>query len=327
VGLGGCADCVPRAAVESLFIHWSKPIEEKPRKRARQTLTTISPPSGWRIDCLGRCAYDSRIRLGPYDRVIATLAGQGFASWLRMLLESIRIAGDVADVPVVVLVIDYDPECIEVAQAFNAEVIPVRHVTPLSPGSKAVLYSVCDYIDAERYLCLDSDMVVYGSLRELFEELDGRPERALGMVSDGNMDQPLSQALRRVYRHKPRDLERYRYTPEIAQRINHNDGLMIGTREAFQAIDAKFRTWRMANLWTYGRPGIGCVNQLFLNLAAHQVCDVFSLPDQWNVQLYWNALTWADGVPYFRDKPVRVAHWTGPAKTLRLDDHKLPVPK
>ena len=280
------------------------------------------------MDCLGRCAYDPTKKIGDgWDRCIVTLAGAGFGYWLRTLLESLSIAGEVDDIPVVALILDGDEECLRIASDYGATVVPIRHVTPLSPGTKSVMYSIADFIDADRFVCLDADTVCYGNLREFFDTLNSRSDLAFGMVSDGNENRMLKDSLKTVYRATNGYANRFISSRGLLAKVNHNDGVMVGTRRAFQAIDAKFRTWNGANLWTYGRGGVGCLNQLLLNLAAHEVADVFTLPDRWNVQLHQNEIQWLGGIPFHAGQQATIVHWTGPSKEFRKHEHCLPVSK
>ena len=277
-------------------------------------------PGGGRLaDCLGRAAIDLPAVPPRAERCIATVVSPGFAGYLDDMLGSLRANGGCPDAAVVVLAVDPDPECRRVAAKFGAALIPCAGLVAAGQSLKALLYSAARVVDAERFLCLDADMLVLGDLRPVFAALDACPEGVVLAVREGNGAglADLDDALRRMYFGDPGDLARLTGGPggEGRYPLVVNDGLFAAGRPAMLALDRTIRGWGAAPGWVDERRDVGWRNQLIFNLAvAHLDCGV-ELAPAYNIQLNSQDVEWAVGPSRpearWRGGPVKVLHFNG----------------
>jgi predicted O-methyltransferase YrrM len=242
------------------------------------------------IDCLGRAEIllpDVPLR---GERCIATLVSPGFEIHLDDMLGSLFANGGCPSTLVVVFAIGESAEIDRLAAKYRVPLVRCRTQSAVSSVLKGILYSVARVIEAEKFLCLDADMLVLGDLDPLFAALDACPEGALLACREwnGNWHKDLTDALCTSYCGREADLRRLlgEIDGEGSYPLVINSGLLAGSRAAMLALDACLRDMSDARAWMDERPDIVWRDQFLVNLAmAHLRCGV-ELDPVYNLQLH-----------------------------------------
>jgi predicted O-methyltransferase YrrM len=257
---------------------------------------------------------------GPsVGRCIATVVSPGFERWGDDLLGSVVANGNCPDARLVVLALDGDAACADLAAKYNALYVPCRTLRPVGPASKAVLYSIARLVHAEGYVCLDADMLVLDDLSPLFAALDAMPPGSILACREGN-----AAGLANLY--QALDLAYGGGSPPFFQRPSAigdyplvvNDGLFAGHRDALLALDAEMRTLPGAAAWVDEHSVIRWRNQFVFNVAAARLGSLVELDPTWNVQLHVQDVD-AGGssvrpAAHWQGRPVHVLHYSGAGK-------------
>jgi hypothetical protein len=247
------------------------------------------------LDCLGRVEIESPHHQPSAATCIATIASIGYAELLDDLLGSLAANGECAGALVVVLVLDDDEECNRVAAAHGTTVVRCWRRSPANPMLKAALYSIADVVEAERFLCLDADLLVLDSLAPVLARLDTAPAGAVLVCPEGDGRLALGEALERIYFGSVADLDRLGSSAAHAgYQLTVNDGLFCGRSSALRALDAEIRSLG-AEWWVDERHDVWWRNQFVFNLAlARRDCGV-ELDRGFNVQLHVEDVGIAEG--------------------------------
>ena len=290
---------------------WLEPAFEAPAAAGRSpgTASLISDP-------LLRADITVPPGLSPGERCIATVASSGFEQWADDLLGSVRIFGGCPDARLVVFALGDAPALDEVAARHAATVVRCRPRRPLDPTSKSVLYAVASVIPAERFVCLDADMLVLSGLDPLFAAIDACPPGAILACGEGNDHglADLSTALDVAYGGGPdppffaRDSDLGRYSLVV------NDGLLAGSRNAFSTLDAELRSLHEAVRWLDQRADIRWRNQFVANVALARMAAAVELDPTWNVQLHVQSVNVDGNRARWHGRDVRVLHFSGAGK-------------
>jgi NPCBM/NEW2 domain len=240
-------------------------------------------------DCLGRTDIHVPEAMPPAERCVATIVSPGFEWLMDDLLGSLRANGGCADARLIVMAVDRTAECRRIAAAHGAVVIECGPKARINPTVKAALYTLPALVDADKFLCLDADMLVVGSLAPIFDMLDACPESAVlaGREANGRGLRDLAHALSCVYGGRPSDLARLvgRSNGEAAYPLVINDGIFAGTRRALRAVDGVIRSWPSAATWVDERHDIWWRNQFIFNLALAKLRCGVALDATYNLQL------------------------------------------
>ncbi len=279
------------------------------------------PTLGGKItDPLERAEIELPPPIGPVGRCVATVASPGWEQLLDDMLGSVVANGGCPDALLVVFLLESSAECERVVAKYRA--LPVRCHPLASPGkgSKSVLYSVASVVEAERYVCLDSDMLVLDTLEPLFHAIDASPQTSVFACreANGHRHRDMLDALDRVYWGKPGDLAQIiGGDPGDAGSypLIVNDGAFAGSRRALLGLDAAMRAMPGAADWTDSRPDAPWRNQFIFNLAlAVRGCGV-ELDERYNVQLNYTdvAIGSVSGRPQvtWQGEDVRILHASG----------------
>ena len=267
-------------------------------------------------DCLGQTDIFSAPERPYAARCVATVAMPGDALRLDALLGSIRANGLCHDAALVVLAVGADEDQARVALKYGATSIPCRFRDGASIG-KGALYSVARAFDAERYLCLDPDLLVLGDLRPLFAAIEAAPAGSVLAVRDGNGRGPtdLAAALRAVSAGDRATLGMT--VGDAPWRLLLDDGLFAGDRAALLALDESIRSVASAGDWIARRSDDGARIRFVFNLAIARMGRVSELDPTWNVQLRAEEVAWKnDALPpraIWRGRPARALRFEGAA--------------
>lgn len=297
-----------------------------PRPLIRQA---YSPPDpGVFVDCLNRVAVPpppSPVRCG---RCVALMVSPGFAGYLDDCLATLAAHGDCADARVVVLTVGDDPTCREVIARHGATEIPGRPLGRVDAASKGVLYSVARLVEADAYLCLDTDVLITGSLRPLFGALNVLASgsvlvaRCAPWGPEDTEFHDLDAAVRRNYGGVPGDAA-FLAGPggedggdPGARFLKANSGVFAGRRAALLSLDAAIRSLQpFASAWVdaggHGR------DELVFSLALAVTGSAAEMGGAWNALLYGGGVECRDAGGELRffvgGEPVRLLHFATPA--------------
>jgi predicted O-methyltransferase YrrM len=281
-----------------------------------------SDSAGSLVDCLGRTEIEL-IKPAPHaDRCIATVVSRGFERLLDDLLGSLYANGGCNDALLAVFILGEGGECYRIAAKYNATVFRCRPVSAVNATSKALMYSVAHAIDANRFLCLDADMLVLGDLRPVFAAIDACPPGSILACREGNGSgwhgfTDLSHALCSVYGGREEDLARLLegVNGEGRYDLVVNDGLFAGGRGALLALDNTIRSMAQAPQWTDERNDIWWRNQFVFNLALARMHCGIELDPVYNIQLNSHEVEFGDadgriGAQWY-GRRARVLHFNG----------------
>ena len=279
-----------------------------------------TPPTRSITDPLRRAEIELPPPLGPVERCVATVASPGWEPLLDDLLGSVVANGDCPDALLVVFLLGTSPECERIVAKYRALPVRCRPLVAPDMGSKAVLYSVARVVEAGSYVCLDSDMLVLGSLAPVFAATAACPEGSVLACREGNTHEyrDLLDVLCRVYNGRPEDLRAIvggEPADAGAYPLPVNDGLFAGLRPGLLALDATIRGLPGAIGWVDDRRGVRWRNQFIFNLAlARRACGI-ELDERCNLQLNGSSVevTAVAGRPRARwhGREVRVLHANG----------------
>lgn len=272
------------------------------------------------VDPLARAEIELAPDIGPVPRCVATVASPGWEHLLDDLLGSVVANGDCADALLVVFLLDSSPECERIVAKYRAVPVRCRPLVPRDMGSKSVLYSVASVVEAEAYICLDSDMLVLDELGPVFAAVQTSPDGSVLTCREGNGHQyrDVTDALCRLYGGAPGDLAEILGADPgelSAYPLAVNDGTFAGSRAALLALDATIRSMPGAIGWLGARSDVRWRNQFVFNLAlAVRRCGI-ELDERCNLQLNCSdvEITSVSGRPrvMWQGKPVRVLHANG----------------
>jgi cephalosporin hydroxylase len=254
--------------------------------------------------------------LDTAEQCIATVGSAGFEPWVDDLLGSVRTFAGCPEAHLVVFVLGDAPALEEVANRHQATVVRCRPRLPLNPTCKSVLYAVASVIPAERFICLDADMLVLARLDPLFGAIDACLPGAILACGEGNDHgiPDLATALDVAYGGGPdppffaRESDLGKYPLVI------NDGLLAGSSGAFGALDAELRRLPDAVRWLDERGDIRWRNQFAANVALARMVAAAELDPTWNVQLHVQDVEVDGSRASWRGRDVRVLHFSGNGK-------------
>jgi hypothetical protein len=267
-------------------------------------------------DPLERADMVPLVGLAPAARGIVTVGSAGFAGWLDDLLGSVRANGRCPDALLVVVALDDSAAVHEVAARHGAAVVGCRLRRPLDPTAKAVLYSVGRLVPAERFVCLDADMLVLDDLGPLFGALEACTPGTILVCGEGNDHgiPDLRTALDIAYGGGP-DPPFFARSGALADAaLVVNDGLLAGSRAAFLALEREVRGLPGVVGWVDERPDIRWRNQFAVNVALVRSGAAVELDPTWNVQLQAQDVTTDGRRARWRGRDVRILHFNGVGK-------------
>ena len=267
-------------------------------------------------DCLGRLEIVRPQALPCTEQCVATVASPGYDVLLDNLLASLSANGGCPDALRVVFLVGECTACERVIARHRAVPVFCRPLAPLNSAVKSALYSVSRFIDAEKFLCIDADMLVLSSLEPLFSTLEACPDGSILVCRDGNdmRWRNLGYACRRLYRGEESGLPPF---PEAVAReelypLVVNDGLFVGGRAAMRALDRVIRSVPEFVPWTNDHHPR---NQFVFNWALARLRCAVELNSTWNVQLHAQVVDMSreNGRPRatWKGRSVRVLHFNG----------------
>jgi predicted O-methyltransferase YrrM len=235
------------------------------------------------------------------------------------MLGSLYANGHCQDALVIIFALDPDLACMRLAAKYQAMLIPCRPLSPINAMCKALLYSVAQVINAEKFLCLDSDMLILGDLRPVFAALDACPSGSILTCREGNGQgfTNLHHAYQSVYWGTSDDWENVfsGTTEEAAYPLVVNDGLFAGSRTALLALDGVIRAIPKAAEWSDKHRNNWWRNQFVFNLALARLRCGMELDSTYNVQLHVQEVKLSEQHKQIQadwhGRAVRVLHFSG----------------
>jgi len=286
-----------------------------------ELLTTDTRRERRCVDCLERVEIALPTETPRADLCIATIVSPGYEPLLTSLLRSLTANGGCPGARVVALMVDPDERCVQAVEQSGALPVHCHALARVNATVKSALYSVARIVNAERYLCLDADILVLGDLKPLFAALDAVREGSILVARDAQLGyDPLLQQLCRRYAGRPSDMEAL--LGQVFDEGNYdlivNDGVFAGSRGALLALDGIIRGMRGAPAWVDARPDHGWRNQFIFNLALARLhCGVEIAPVyNWQTHECDVDLEAESGQVLTRGggRAVRLLHFCGPGR-------------
>ncbi len=257
-------------------------------------LSTASEASDNWTDALRRVQVQRPQRPPRATHCVATIVSAGYASLLDGLLSSLRAQNLPPDTLIVVFNIGKDPGCSRMIAQHNAYEIGCEPLARYNAAIKSVLYSVASLVDADRFICLDADMLVLDHLSGVFDAIDAHAPDSILIVRDAFLtDGNLLKQLCTHYRGDRNDLNLLPgpVTDESKYQLIVNDGLFAGSRRALLGVDNLMRNMPRAPGWVDQYPDHGWRNQFVFNLVLARLRCGIELDQRYNLQMHMNDAT------------------------------------
>lgn len=241
------------------------------------------------LDCLGRIKIFPPSKIPHGENCIATIVSPGFETLLDDMLGSLCANGNCQNAIIAVFGVGNVQLYEKVIAKYGATLIRCQPHARVNATVKAALYSVARIVYAEKFICLDADMLVLGDLCPIFAALDALPDGSILACREANGDGfiDLRHALRTVYGGRDADFQRLLSTSnnEAMYSLVVNDGIFAGSRTALMRLDNTIRDMPQAARWTDERKDIWWRNQFVFNLALAKLLSGVELETTYNVQL------------------------------------------
>lgn len=272
-----------------------------------QVLTASETTGNW-TDALRRVRAEKHQRTLRAKHCVATVVSAGYAPLLDGLLRSLQTRNLPSDTAVVVFNIGNDRECSRMIAQHNAHEIGCEPLSRYNAAIKSVLYSVASLVDAEKFICLDADMLVLDHLNGVFDAINAHSPDSILIVRDAFLtDGNLLKQLCTHYRGDKNDLNLL--PGPVGEESNYqlivNDGLFAGSRRALLGVDNLLRNMPRAPGWVDQYPDHGWRNQFVFNLVLARLRCGIELDPIYNLQMHMN-----DATPQMNDTRVQ-ALWRG----------------
>ncbi|SRR6266487_6918424 len=217
------------------------------------------------LDCLGRAEIMPLTSLPKIERFITTVVSPGFETLLDDLLASLYVNGGCQDDLLVVFALNPNLECEQVIANHRGVLVPCKPLVHINATSKMRLYSVARVVDAQKFLCLDADLLVLDDMEPIFNALDSCSERSIPACREGNDSHfsKLEQEHNSVYHSRLTDIEELLgiSKSEVTYPLVVNDGVFAGSRRAMVALANIIRAMPGAVTWVDERHDIWWRNQ------------------------------------------------------------------
>ena len=238
-------------------------------------------------DCLERADILLPTEIPRAERCIATIASPGFESLLDDMLGSLAANGGCPDALLIVFVAGDSSALATVAAKYGAHLIHCKPRAPITKSLKSVLYSAARIVDAERFICLDADMLVLGDLRPVFAMIDACPDGAVLTCreQDERSFRNLREAFQHIYWGGPEEANTLLSDRVATYPLIVNDGLFAGSRAALLSLDSSIEAMPELRGWMDNRPDVGWRNQFLFNAALAQSGCGVELNAIYNLQL------------------------------------------
>lgn len=291
-------------------------------------IDAAAPPEqrGTIVDPLQRAEIELPPPIGPVKRCVATVASPGWEQLLDDMLGSVVANGDCPDALLVVFLLGSSAECERVVAKYRAIPVHCRPLVPPDKGSKSVLYSVASVVDAEQYVCLDSDTLVLDPLSPVFGAIEAAPDGSVLACREGNGEhcRDLDDALSRIYGASAGDLPGILGHDEDtigSYPLVVNDGCFAGSRAALLTLDVTIRAMPGAIRWVDSGEWVRWRNQFIFNLALAVRRSGIELDQRYNLQLNYSdvEVVTVAGRPrvMWQGRSVRVLHASGWGRNKR----------
>lgn len=268
-------------------------------------------------DCLNRVQVQVPQPPLHSDICIATVVTPGYEPLLDDMLATLRANGGCPEALIVVFAVDTGPAVEKVIYKHGAIAVRCRLLVPANQTVKSILYSVAQFVNAHKYLCLDADTLIMDDLTPLLAAIDAFPNRSLLVCRDAYLPQSsLVDVLSNHYAGRAGDLQLLlEYVAgEGAYSFIINDGMFAGGKEAMLMLDCTIRCMEKAPRWVDERSDHRWRNQFVFNLAlAHLDCAV-ELDATCNLQLHMHDVQWQENgciQALWHGRVARVLHFCG----------------
>jgi hypothetical protein len=259
----------------------------------------------------------------PCGLCIVTVVTNDFAPMASDMLGSLFRNGDVRDASVVIIAFDPDESVRNLAKRHNAKLVEARHFG--GPGGislKTAVYLAPRFVQADKYLLIDSDVFVLGSMQPALASLDTVPDGAVLLTRDSGV--PHSATL-----HQALFSEGYPYfsqsgdesilpmsDAERAYGLVVNTGVIFARSQALLALDEQMRALMpAAAVWNSNRPAIGWREQGVFNVALARLGNAIELDERYNLQCQVRTPKLRGHMEHtsaeWNGKPVVVLHFNG----------------
>ena len=268
------------------------------------------------------------------DTCIATVVTGEFEKYLEDFIMSLKLLGDIPEAHIVVFAIDIHPRCRDLLEGAGVDVIDCQLKNDVNVSIKSALYSIARVVHAERYLCIDADTLILGSLRPVLAAIDVAPPGRILVCREANHTgwDRLGTALRHTYFGRDSDLRRILGTGadgEADYPLVVNDGVFAGGFQAMLALDGTLRSMPNGIAWMEEKQRV-CWwrNQFLFNLALARLNAGWELDNTFNVQLHTHDVDWHPGTNgdsgkvRFRGRAVKILHLCGGGKQKYLEPRR-----
>lgn len=279
------------------------------------------------IDALQRAQITIPADVPRTELCIATVGSKGFEEWIDDLFGSVCANAQCTQALLAIFSLGDSPEIRRVADKYRAVVIPCRPLRALNASSKSVLYAAGHVLQADKFICLDADMLVLEDLRPVVAMIDAAPIGSILTCREANWARDLEQAVTSIYGGVPDDISLLTGEESVRERrypFIVNDGIFAGSRAALCALDSQIRCLSQPERWiddpVANKPWR---NQFILNLALAQADCGVELDAGYNIQAQSQPAefiqTTVGITAQSHGMPAGIIHFNGVSKHQALD--------
>jgi hypothetical protein len=278
--------------------------------------------AGWIRSVFGQVQIGRPSERISSGRCIVTVASAGFHDLLDGFLNTLLAHGCVPDATAVVMIVNGDEKCEQVAATYGARIVPCASDLPPSMIYKTAMYSAARIVCSEAILCIDADTLITGDLRPIFYAIRACPPDRLFICRELNdRIYHIRDAFGRIYGGTAEEWVQLGGSDEDARSpLVVNTGVLAGSRHALHALDVSLRSLPgYAVEWERGNPYYSWREQMLVNLVLARSGVAVELDPSYNVQLLETDVSVEEHPPYrravFRGRTANIIHFNGPSRS------------
>ena len=151
------------------------------------------------VDGLQRAEIAVPVPLPEAELCIVTVGSVGFEQWIDDLFGSICTNAQCPDALLAIVSIGDSTEIRDIAKKYRAVVIPCQPRRDVNLAVKSVMYAAGRVIKADKFVCLDADMLVLDSLQPIVAAIDASPPGSILTCREGVFARDLGDAVKSMY--------------------------------------------------------------------------------------------------------------------------------
>jgi hypothetical protein len=232
-------------------------------------------------------------KIKKVKRCICAVADDSMADMLSNFLASLYKYGNVRDCHVVVMTEENSVIVPKICRKFGADTIEIKRVVDdVNIWIKTAVYSIAHVVCADQYLVFDTDILVIGDVRNLFNTMDSCNDLAIlagreNWISKQTSVEDILDNLSEPYGGQQGASDFLNLSQkDKSLKFIINGGVFGGSRKSMLALDNMMRSMApMGIVWMDQRIDLPWREQALLNAAIAKMGCVNEIDEKYNMQL------------------------------------------